>query len=62
MLKYDADNNRTYNGLNWAYHIKSILDRIGLSNIWVQQFEMSIPYNLIKQRIFNIYKNHGISQ
>ena len=36
MLKNDTDNNRTYYGLNWAYQIKSILDKIGLSNIWAQ--------------------------
>ena len=56
MLKNDTDNGRTYNGLNWAYQIKSILDRIGLSNIWVQQFEITIPYNLIKQRISDMFK------
>ena len=55
MLKNDT-NGRTYNGLNWAYQIKSMLDRIGLSNIWVQQFEITIPYNLIKQRISDMYK------
>ena len=56
MLKNDIDNGITYNGLNWAYQIKSMLDRIGLSNIWIQQFEITIPYNLIKERIFDMYK------
>ena len=55
MLKNDTDKNRIYTGLNWAYQIKSILDKIGLSNIWAQQFEINIPYNLIKQRIFDMY-------
>ena len=31
MLKNDADNNITYNGSNWEYQIKCILDSIGLS-------------------------------
>ena len=56
MLKNDTDNGRTYNGLNWVYQIKRMLDRIGLSNIWVKQFEITIRYNLIKQRIFDMYK------
>ena len=61
MLKNDIDNGRSYNGLNWAYQIKSMLDRIGLSNIWVQQFEITIPYNLIKQRIFDMYRQSWYS-
>ena len=56
MLKNDTYNGRTYNGLNWANQIKSMLDRIGLSKTWVQQFEITLPYNLIKQRIFDMYK------
>ena len=61
MPKNDTDNGRTYNGLNWAYQIKSMLDRIRLSNIWVQQFEITIPYNLIKQRISDMYKQSWYS-
>ena len=61
MLKNDTDNGRTYNGLNWAHQIKSMLDRIGLSNIWVQQFEINIPYNLIKQKISDMYKQSWYS-
>ena len=36
MLKNDADTNITYNGLNWAYLVECILDRIGLSYIWTR--------------------------
>lgn len=61
MLKHDVDNNRTYNGLNWAYQIKSILDNIGLSNIWIQQSEIEIPFNLIRQRVFDMYKQSWYS-
>ena len=35
ILKNDIENNRTYNGLNWAFQIKNILDSLGLSNIWI---------------------------
>ena len=42
--------------LIWAYQIKSIIDSIGLTNTWIQQFDIIIPFNLIKQRILDIYK------
>ena len=61
MLKDDVDNNRTYNGLNWAFQIKNILDRLGLSNIWIHQTDIDIPFNLIKQRIFDTYKQSWYS-
>ena len=56
MLKQDADNNKSYSGTNWAYQVKHILDSIGLGNIWIQQYAIDIPFNLIKQRILDIYK------
>ena len=34
MLETDADNNITYNRLNWAYQIKSLLEDIGSGNMW----------------------------
>ena len=61
MLKNDADNNRTYNGLNWASQIKNILDSLGLSNIWINQHNADIPFNLIKQRILDTYKQSWYS-
>ena len=56
LIKLDSDNNITYNGLNWDYQVKGILDSLGLSHIWIHQFEMDIPFSLIKQRIFDMYK------
>ena len=51
MLKNDADNNITYNGLNWTYQVKCILDSIGLSYIRNDQFFLdTVPFTLIKQR------------
>ena len=60
-VKNDADNNRTYNGLNWASQIKNILDSLGLSNIWINQHNADIPFNLIKQRILDTYKQSWYS-
>ena len=52
ILKDDADSGNSYNGSNWASYIKSLLDNLGLSYIWLQQGEIDIPLQLIKQRIF----------
>ena len=57
MLKNDADNNITYNGLNWAYQSKCILEIIGLSCIWNDQFFLDTgPFTLIKQRLIDMYQ------
>lgn len=54
-LKDDTESGRNYNGKNWAFQIKSILQQHGLGYIWTQQFDIEIPYNTIKQRIFDMY-------
>lgn len=56
MLKADAENNISYNGSNWASQIKSLLEELGLSYLWLQQNEINIPFNLIKQRIIDLYQ------
>ena len=55
------DNNRTYNGLNWAFQFNNILDSLRLGNIWIYQNDIDIPFNLIKQRIFDSYKQSWYS-
>lgn len=55
MLKNDANNNVTYNGSNWAYQIKSILENLGMSNLWLHQQTYEIKLHIIKQRIFDQY-------
>ena len=61
MLKTDADANANYNGKNWAYQIKSILQQHGLEYIWNQQTELEIPFNTIKQRILDMYNQKWYS-
>lgn len=56
MLKHDAANNISYNGANWAFQIKSLLDKLGLTYVWLQQGDITIPFSLIKQRILDLYK------
>ena len=56
MLRKDAENNVTYNGANWASQVKSLLDELGLTYIWVQQDHINIPCDLIQQRIMDMYK------
>ena len=55
MLKDDADANRNYNGKNWASHIKSILQQHGFEYVWNSQFNIEIPFEAIRQRIFDMY-------
>ena len=57
MLKHDANNNIQYNGKNWAYNIKTILESLGLGNLWLQQENANLYLPLIRQRILiNIIK------
>jgi len=37
MLCDGANDNTTYSGLNWAYHMKTLLQSIGLGNVWYEQ-------------------------
>ena len=55
MLREDADSGRTYNGSNWAFHIKKILNNLGLSYVWQQQGEIEIPLTVIKKRMYDSY-------
>ena len=55
MLKHDTNNNIQYDNNNWAYQIKTILDNLGLGNLWIQQEHLNIYLPLIKQRIFDQY-------
>ena len=54
MRANDTINNVTYNGNNWAYNVKSMLDSLSLTYIWDNQdtFE-NIPISVIKQRILD---------
>jgi len=68
LLLNDAEQNITYNNRNWAYQIKSILEQLGLSYVWTEQetltekSEHTYIYNLIKQRLFDHYKQHWYSE
>ena len=54
MLRHDADQGHTYNNLNWASHIKSFLDQLGFSNVWLDQDDLTcIPLPQIRQRLFD---------
>ena len=57
MLRNDANNNNYYNNLNWASHIKQILNEIGMSHVWNNQYNLSTSnLSAIKQRIIDIYQ------
>lgn len=55
MLKNDANIGISYNGLNWAYHVKALLESLGFCNLWTQQEFVVINYKCIKQRIYDQY-------
>ena len=55
MLKYHTGHGRTYNIQNWAYQIKSLLESLGLSNLWLNQEYYTINWSQIKQRIIDQY-------
>ena len=55
FLKSDADIGRSYNGTNWASHVKSNLDTHGFNHSWQEQFNVRIQFELIKQRITDMY-------
>lgn len=61
MLKSDVDLNRSYNGNNWAYQIKHILDEHGFSYVWDQQFDIVIPFESIRQRLIDTVKQKWYS-
>ena len=55
MLKNDANNNFTYNKEDWAYQIKTMLESLGLNNLWINQDTYDISLPIIKQRLFDQY-------
>ena len=55
MLKEDTETNCNYNGKNWAFQIKDMLQKLGLGFVWEQQFYIEIPFTLIKQRLIDNY-------
>jgi hypothetical protein len=55
FLKSETDRGYTYRNNNWASHIKTLLTQIGQMYIWNEQFEIDVPFNTMKQRLFNIY-------
>ena len=60
MVKDDVDNNKTYR-FKLGLSDYNILDSLGLSNIWIHQTDIDVPFNLIRQRIFDTYKQSWYS-
>ena len=62
MLKQDSDLNINYNGQKWATQIKTILQRHGFDYVWREQADIIIPFQLIRQRILDTYKQTWYSE
>ena len=41
----------TFNEKNWAFNVKCILSRLGMSNIWSRQYLSKTDLIIVKQRI-----------
>ncbi|XP_053399819.1 uncharacterized protein LOC128557111 [Mercenaria mercenaria] len=55
MLRLDANASRSYNGRNWAFQIKQLLQEHGFSNVWDSNVHEGINFLMIRQRIFDMY-------
>ena len=55
MLMHDANNGISYNDMNWASHIKSLFEKLGLTNLWYLPSNRNISYPSIKRRIMDHY-------
>ena len=53
MLLDDTIAGNNYNGQNWAFQIKNMLNDLGFSHVWNNQEQNDIPFNEIKQRIID---------
>ena len=53
MLRNDINNNNTYSNNNWAYHIHTLLNNLGMTNLWLNQDTLPIDIMPIKQRIID---------
>ena len=60
-LKEDADRSKSYNGKNLASHIKSIEQQHGFEYVWQLQSDIEIPFESIKLRILDTYKQKWYS-
>ena len=56
-LMQDADLERTYNNQNWAFQLKSLLESLGLPNLWLNQEH----YTIEEFRIIGFYLYHVTS-
>ena len=61
MLKNECDRSDTQVN-SWAGQVKNELQQCGLSEIWEHQLLIDIPFNLIKQRITDQYKQSWYSK
>ena len=55
MLKHDANLGHTHNNQNWAFHIKTLLEHIGLAYVWISEDVTNVTISQIKQRITDMY-------
>ena len=62
ILLQDVTNGNAYNGSNWAYQVKSMLENLGFNYIWHNQAFEENSYSMIKQRLFDTAKQDLLMQ
>ena len=48
--------------LNWAFHVKQELNRLGLAYIWQEHLVTDIPFDIIKSRMIEQFKQQWYSR
>ena len=60
MLCYDLSNGKIYNGHNLAFQIKSKIDDLAFSDIWLNQNVYNINIYVLKERLLSSTNKPGI--
>jgi hypothetical protein len=55
QLREDADKSLDYSGLNWASHIKSLLQSLGCFDVWLYQDSRAVLFGPLKSRLRDQY-------
>jgi hypothetical protein len=53
VLRLDADRERSYKGMNWAFQVKSLLSSLGMLDVWVDQDRIQPYVHAIRLRMHN---------
>jgi hypothetical protein len=61
VLRLDADRERSYKGMNWAFQVKSLLSSLGMLDVWVDQDRIQPSFHAIRLRMHDQYKQKWVT-